>query len=96
MNADTGSFVYAVSKRPPGDNYMAEGTTCSWSEFVRTWSEVTGQKAIYKQVEPEDMINGSPDKEFGKEIAYMFSYSTKPGYDGGMKLIRAADLRDVG
>ena len=89
VNRDTGNFVYAVSQRPPGDHYMAEGTTCSWSDFVKLWSEITGQRATYKQITLEQMVAGSPDKDFGREIADMFSYSSDPGYDGGMTLIKA-------
>lgn len=95
VNADTGNFVYAVSQRPPGQHYMAEGVTCSWSEYMRIWGEVTGQKAVYKQVTAEEMIALTPDKDFGVEVADMFTYNNDPGYDGGMDLIRAEDLRKV-
>lgn len=95
VNADTGNFVYAVSQRPPGQHYMAEGSTCSWSEFMRIWGEVTGQKAAYKQVTTDEMIAICPDKDFGIEVADMFTYSTDPGYDGGMDLVKAEDLRKV-
>lgn len=95
VNKDTGNFVYAVSQRPPGGQYMAEGTTCSWSEFVKVWSEVTGQKGVYKQVTGEQLAAAAPDPEFGREVADMFDYSSDPGYDGGMKLLTAEDIRKV-
>lgn len=36
------------------------------------------------------------DREFGREVGYMFAYSTDPGYDGGDgRLLRAQDIRNV-
>lgn len=96
VNADMGGFVYAVSKLPPGKSYMAEGTTCSWSEYMRLWSEVTGKPARYQQITLQQMIDESPDKEFGREVGDMFLYSSEPGYDGGDEsLLKAEDIRKV-
>ncbi|KEF59136.1 uncharacterized protein A1O9_03980 [Exophiala aquamarina CBS 119918] len=94
--ADMGNFVYAVSHRSPGGHYMAEGSTCSWSDWVRIWGEITDQKASYRHVTPRQMIDMAPDKEFGREVAEMFMYTSNPGYDGGMELITAADMRKEG
>lgn len=96
VNADMGAFVYAVSQRPPGQQYMAEGSTCSWSEFVRLWSETTGQRAVYKQVTLDELIAATPDKEFGREVGDMFTYCSEPGYDGGLDLLKAEDIRKAG
>lgn len=74
---------------------MAEGQSCSWSEWMRIWGEVTGQKAVYKQISEEEMIAISPDKSFGEEVADMFTYCNSPGYDGGMDLVLAEDMRKV-
>ncbi|TGJ81569.1 hypothetical protein E0Z10_g7191 [Xylaria hypoxylon] len=93
VNSDMGNFVYAVAQRPPGGQYMAEGETCSWSEVARQWSEITGQKASYEQISEAELIAMTPDAEYGKEVSDMFIYSDDPGYDGGMDLMRAADLR---
>jgi hypothetical protein len=96
VNADLGNFVYAVSQMPPGKSYMAEGTTCSWTEYIKLWSEVTSVPASYRQISVEDLIAIMPDAEFGREVADMFAYSTEPGYDGGdTGLLRAKDMRDV-
>jgi hypothetical protein len=76
---------------------MAEGTTCSWSEYIRLWSSVTGVKATYEQVTLEQFVEAAPDKEFGREVGDMFAYSSDPGYDGGdVTLLKAADIRKVG
>lgn len=93
--ADMGNFTYAVSQMPPGKAYMAAGTTCTWPEFLEIWAKTTGAEATYKQVTPEKMIEAIEDHEFGIEIAYMFSYSSDPGYDGGMELLTAEDLQKV-
>ncbi len=92
VNADMGNFVYAVYQMPPGKDYMAEGTTCTWPEWIATWSKVTGVPAGYKQVAPGDMIKATGDADMGLEAAYMFSYSSDPGYDGAMELIKASDI----
>ncbi len=95
VNADTGNFVYAVYQMPPGNDYMAEGTSCTWPEWIETWSKVTGVPATYKQVAPEEMIKATPDVDLGIEATYMFSYMSDPGYDGGMDVLTAADLVKV-
>jgi hypothetical protein len=96
VNADTGNIVYAISRLPPGKSYMAEGTTCSWSEYVRLWSEITKVPMRYKQVTLEQLIEATPDKDSGRELGDMFAYSSDPGYDGGDRtLLKAADIRKV-
>lgn len=96
VNEDLGSFVYGVAHMGPGKCYMAEGTTCSWTEFLGTWSKVTGRVAKYVQISDEDMAQNNPDTMFGEELANMFSYSSEPGYDGGDgTLLKAEDIRKV-
>lgn len=91
VNTDTGNFVYAISKLPPGKSYLAAGTTCSWSEYIRLWSKVTKVPASYKEITLEEMIDGLQDKDYGKELGDMFVYSSDPGYDGGDKSLWGAD-----
>ncbi len=75
---------------------MAEGTSCSWTDFLATWSKVTGKEAKYQQVNIEQLVEASPDKPFGAEIGDMFAYSSDPGYDGGdATLLKAEDIRKV-
>ncbi|KAI5458478.1 hypothetical protein BGZ63DRAFT_406886 [Mariannaea sp. PMI_226] len=93
---DMGNFTYAVYQMPPGNAYMAEGTTCTWPEWIQTWGEVTGKAVSYKMITPEEMIAMNPDRDTGIEAAYMFSYSSDPGYDGAMHLLKAQDLRNAG
>ncbi|KFY37409.1 hypothetical protein V495_07193 [Pseudogymnoascus sp. VKM F-4514 (FW-929)] len=97
VNADMGTFVYAVSQMLPGKSYMAAGTECSWSEFIRLWSKETGVPANYKEATLEQFIGFVPDKDFGAEAGDMFSYSSNPGYDGGDKtLLKAEDIIKAG
>ncbi|KAG4435157.1 hypothetical protein IFR05_009357 [Cadophora sp. M221] len=97
VNADLGTFVHGVVQMGPGKHYMAEGTTCSWTDFVATWSKVTGKTASYRQCGVADLAENSPDRMFGEEIADMFEYSSEPGYDGGDKtLLKAEDIRKAG
>ena len=97
VNADMGTFVYAVSKLPPRKNYMAEGTTCSWGEHMRLWSQATGTTGRYQQITLDELIDNVSDKEFARELGDMFLYATSPGYDGADgTLIKAADIREVG
>ena len=96
INGDMGNFVYAVSKLPPGNSYMAEGETCSWSDYHRKWTEVHNTPTRYREVTLEKFIEASPDTDFGREVGYMCAYSSDPGYDGGDKtLLKAADIRKV-
>jgi hypothetical protein len=95
VQADMGNFVYAVVQMPPGNSYMAAGTECSWTEYMRLWSKVTGATGSFEEVTPEQVIEDNADKEFGREIADMFLYSSEPGYDGATSLLKAEDLRKV-
>lgn len=92
---DMGNFTYAVSQMPAGKAYMAAGTICTWPEFLETWSKINGVKATYRQVTMQDMIETTPDRDTGIEVAHMYSYSSDPGYDGGMDLLKADDLEKV-
>ena len=92
---DMGNFTYAVSQMPAGKAYMAAGTICTWPEFLETWSKINGVKASYKQVTTENMIKATPDRDTGIEVEHMFSYASDPGYDGGMDLLKAEDIRKV-
>lgn len=96
VNKDTGPFVYAVSQMPPGKTYMAEGTTCTWPEFLSTWGEVNKVPTKYVELKLDTFVENVPDKEFGAEVGDMFVYSSDPGYDGGdTSILKAADLEKV-
>ncbi|KAK0764729.1 hypothetical protein N5P37_002196 [Trichoderma harzianum] len=93
---DMGPFTYAVWQMPPGKHYMAAGTNCTWPEFIETWSKVSGVPATYRQISPEEMIKATGEPQLGGEITDMFLYSSQPGYDGGMDVLQAEDIRKAG
>ncbi|KAK7413183.1 hypothetical protein QQX98_007962 [Neonectria punicea] len=93
---DMGNFTYAVYQMPPGKAYMAEGTTCTWPQWIETWGRINNVPVSYRQVTPEEMIAATPDHEAGVEAAYMFSYTSEPGYDGGVHLLTATDIQRAG
>ncbi|KAL7932529.1 NAD(P)-binding protein [Trichoderma chlorosporum] len=93
---DMGPFTYAVWQMPPGKDYMAAGTNCTWPEFIQTWSKVSGVPATYRQISPEEMIAVTGEPQLGGEITDMFLYSSQPGYDGGMEVLQAEDIRKAG
>jgi hypothetical protein len=96
VNADTGNFVYAVAQLPPGKSYMAEGTTCGWSEYIRLFKEITGASASYQEKPIDEFVKDIPDRMLGEELGDMFLYSGEPGYDGAdSSLLTAADIRKV-
>ena len=71
------------------------GTYLSWSAFAEAWARVTGATIRYREVSFDDMVADTPDKDCGVEVALMYAYSSDPGYDGGMELLKAEDLRAV-
>lgn len=96
VNSDMGNFVYAVSKLPPGKSFMAEGTTCTWPEFLRVWGVANNVKTKYVEVTIEQYVQLCQDEAFGIETGDMFLYCSGPGYDGGdASLVKAADIRNV-
>ncbi|KAK1758992.1 hypothetical protein QBC47DRAFT_436458 [Echria macrotheca] len=96
VNTDTGNFVYAVSKMPPGKAYIAAGSFAGFGEYLRLFGEVTGARTSYKQVSYDEMVADADDKDTGIETAYMYMYADDPGYDGGMELLTAEDLKKAG
>jgi hypothetical protein len=95
VNADMGAFVYAVHQMPPGKHYMAMGANTSWSDFIALWGKANGVPTSYKQVSFDEMVADTDDEDCGIEVAHMFTYSSEPGYDGGMDVLTPEDLRKV-
>ncbi|KAM7185740.1 hypothetical protein V8F20_011677 [Naviculisporaceae sp. PSN 640] len=97
VNTDTGPFVYAVSQMPPGKAYMAAGSFLPWGEYIKLWGEILGVKTHYKEIDFNGMVATCPeDPDTGIEVAHMYMYASDPGYDGGMELLTAEDLRKAG
>jgi len=79
---------------PPGKAYMA-AEYLTWPEFAAAWQRVTGASIVYKEVSFDEMVAAMPDPDLGVEVGLMFVYSSEPGYDGKMDLLKAEDLRKV-
>ena len=96
VNADTGYYVRALAQLPPGKTAMAAGEWCNWRDWIKKWARGMGideSKVGYEQVGVNEMSAGMG--EFGKEVAEMYEYSTWPGYDGGVPMLKGEDLRKV-
>jgi hypothetical protein len=93
---DTGNFVYAVSQMAPGKAYMAAGSIVGFGEYIRLFGEHNKVPVSYKQISFDEMVADTvEDKDTGIEVANMYVYADDPGYDGGMELLTAEDLRKV-
>ncbi|RGP67080.1 hypothetical protein FSPOR_6136 [Fusarium sporotrichioides] len=93
---DMGNFAYAVYQMPPGKAYMAAGTFCTWPEWIETWGRINNVPVKYRQITPDEMTEATPDQDAGIETGLMFSYTSDPGYDGGMELLTAKDIKKAG
>ncbi|KAK4446013.1 hypothetical protein QBC34DRAFT_305806 [Podospora aff. communis PSN243] len=95
--SDMGNFVYAVAQMPPGKAYMAAGSIVGFGEYIRLFGEHNKVPVSYKQVTFDEMVEDTVgDVDTGIEVANMYVYADEPGYDGGMDLLTAEDLRKAG
>ncbi|KAJ2891607.1 hypothetical protein MKZ38_000182 [Zalerion maritima] len=81
---------------PPGKNYMACGSSCSWTDFITLWGKANGVLVGYKQVTLDEMVADTADRGYSIEVAHMYSYSSDAGCDGGMDLRTVEDLQKAG
>jgi hypothetical protein len=92
--SDTGYFVKALSKLPPGKNLLAFGDRLTWAEYVALWSRVTGVPATFEKwtvAEHDKLAPGG----YGEEIAEMYAYAQDFGYDGSdPSVVYAQDVSD--
>ncbi|KAK5171423.1 uncharacterized protein LTR77_004567 [Saxophila tyrrhenica] len=97
VNSDTGYYVKALAQLPAGKTAMAAGQWSSWGGWMEGWArgmETDPARVGYEQVSVEEMSEGMG--AFGKEVAEMFEYSSWPGYDGGLPILKGRDLREMG
>ena len=97
VSADTGHYVYALAQMGPGQTVMAAGEWCTWPEWIAKWANAMGfaeDDVRYEQLSADDasaLIGG----DFGREVAEMYEYSSWPGYDGGVPMLKGDDLQKV-
>lgn len=77
---DTGPWVKALLKLPPGSTLMAASEWLTWPQWIAIFGEVTGAKTSYKQTSKDDLGKHIPG-EVGKEIGDMFEFSSDFAYN---------------
>ncbi|KAM3080324.1 hypothetical protein ACMFMG_005285 [Clarireedia jacksonii] len=83
---DTGPFVRALLALKPGIQLYGAVTLMSWNEWLTLWGKIMGKKTRFQHVSvdfwEEEMSKWAP-QGFGTELAEMFEFMGKYGYDGG-------------
>ncbi|PQE31142.1 hypothetical protein CJF32_00008506 [Rutstroemia sp. NJR-2017a WRK4] len=83
---DTGPFVRTLLALEPGVHLYGAVTLMSWNEWLTLWGRIMGKKTRFQLVTvefwEEEMAKWAP-QGFGTEIAEMFEFMGKYGYDGG-------------
>lgn len=80
---------------PPGKDYIAYGENVGFEKYLSEFAKATGARTSYKEITFDDMVADTADRDCGIEVAWMFVYSVDPGYDGGMDVLTAEDMRKV-
>jgi len=90
--ADTGHFTKALVDVEPGKVLVGAATKLSWKQWAHIWAEHTGKTLTYEEADRSEMENAMPGG-VGKELADMFEYISKFGYDGSdPEVVYPADL----
>lgn len=79
---DTGSFVHALVRSPPGLTLLGVGQMLSWREYTALWSRILGVEATYYEVPTTDLAKELPEG-LERELPEMALYMEEFGYDGG-------------
>ncbi|RDW73589.1 hypothetical protein BP5796_07031 [Coleophoma crateriformis] len=85
--ADTGEFVKALIKLPPGTELLAYGELMTMTEYMNLWSKATGVRAtlVCATVDDHDKLLPGWGREIGETYAYMQEF----GYWGGKNVDNA-------
>lgn len=79
--SDTGNYVLALTKVPPGTKLVACSESLTWAEYVELWSRVVGVKAIYEPCSVEEHAQAVPGG-YGEMVGKLYEYATQFGYWG--------------
>lgn len=79
--SDTGNYVLALTKVPPGKKLVGCSECLTWDEFVELWSRVVGVKAVYEPCTIEEHTQAVPGG-YTRMIGNMYEYATQFGYWG--------------
>lgn len=90
---DTGYFVRALIKLPPGKNVLAYGSLISFKDFMELWVKILKVPGgSYKQLSIEDVDRILPGG-MGREVGEGWEYMGEFGYDGGdPTIVHAKDV----
>lgn len=91
--ADTGEFVKALTKLPPGTNLLAYGDLIALTEYVEMWSRVNEVPAKLESATVADHDKLMPGG-WGQEIGETYAYMQEFGYWGGdnVKMLFSKDV----
>ncbi|KFZ24226.1 hypothetical protein V502_01293 [Pseudogymnoascus sp. VKM F-4520 (FW-2644)] len=91
--SDTGNYVLALTKVPPGKKLVACSESLTWAEYVKLWSRVVGVKAVYEPCSIEEHIRAVPGG-YSEMVGKMYEYATQFGYwgDGDPDVVFPEDL----
>ncbi|KFY63238.1 hypothetical protein V496_04087 [Pseudogymnoascus sp. VKM F-4515 (FW-2607)] len=91
--SDTGDYVLALTKVPPGKKLVACSESLTWAEYVELWSRVVGVKAVYEPCSVEEHAQSVPGG-YSEMVGKMYEYATQFGYwgDGDPDVVFPEDL----
>ncbi|KAI4629791.1 uncharacterized protein J4E87_002978 [Alternaria ethzedia] len=81
--ADTGRFTKALVDLPPGTLLSGAGSFISLGEWCDIFGKVNNVKCVFKQI-PREAIEEAMGPVYGPEIADMYEYFDKFGFEGGI------------
>lgn len=80
--ADVGHFVKMLVDVEPGKNLLGVASWVSWNEWMDLFGKRVGAKNVkYAEMSVAEMAEMIPGG-FGKELADMYQYIDRFGYDG--------------
>ncbi|CAN9297446.1 unnamed protein product [Alternaria alternata] len=80
--ADTGNFTKALVELSPGKLISGAGSYISFDEWCDTFGKVNNVKCVFKKM-PRDAMEAAMGPVYGPEIADMYEYFDKFGFEGG-------------
>ncbi|KFY33487.1 hypothetical protein V494_07584 [Pseudogymnoascus sp. VKM F-4513 (FW-928)] len=91
--SDTGNYVLALTKVPPGKKLVACSERLTWAAYTELWSRVVGVKAVYEPCSVEEHVRAVPGG-YGEMVGKMYEYATEFGYwgDGDPDVVFPEDL----
>ncbi|KFY06679.1 hypothetical protein V492_07844 [Pseudogymnoascus sp. VKM F-4246] len=91
--SDTGNYVLALTKMPPGKKLVACSERLTWAAYTELWSRVVGVKAVYEPCSIEEHDRAVPGGS-GEMVGKMYEYATEFGYwgDGDPNVVFPEDL----